>query len=137
MRKNPDPGTGMTISDYFSESWKTVLRLKIHKFFDAGADPESFWPWIRDRKIRIRDKHTGSATRVPLVYGSEQPKSSGSNQDLDPQQKCWRIIYILRLGQLLFQAKVEAREEIDLPPSYSDYEEEESEEENQSKDSHE
>jgi hypothetical protein len=30
---------------------------------------------------------------------------------------------------------VEAREEIDLPPSYSDYEEEESEEENQSKDS--
>jgi len=35
----------------------------------------------------------------------------------------------------LFQAKVEAKEEIDLPPSYSDYEEEESEEENQSKDS--
>jgi hypothetical protein len=25
-------------------------------------DPESFWPWIRDGKIQIRDKHTGSAT---------------------------------------------------------------------------
>ncbi len=25
-------------------------------------DPESFWPWIRDGKIRIRDKHPGSAT---------------------------------------------------------------------------
>ncbi len=25
-------------------------------------DPESFWPWIRDGKIRIRKKHLGSAT---------------------------------------------------------------------------
>jgi hypothetical protein len=25
-------------------------------------DPESFGPWIRDGKIRIRDKHPGSAT---------------------------------------------------------------------------
>jgi hypothetical protein len=36
---------------------------------------------------------------------------------------------------MFFQAKVAAKEEIDLPPSYSDYEEEESEEENQPKDS--
>ena len=25
-------------------------------------DPEPFSPWIRDGKIRIRDKHPGSAT---------------------------------------------------------------------------
>jgi hypothetical protein len=25
-------------------------------------DPESFWPWIQNGKIRIRDKHPGSAT---------------------------------------------------------------------------
>ncbi len=28
-------------------------------------DPESFWPWIPDGKIRIRDKHPGSATLLP------------------------------------------------------------------------
>jgi hypothetical protein len=27
-------------------------------------DPKYFGPWIRDGKIRIRDKHTGSATSV-------------------------------------------------------------------------
>ncbi len=27
-------------------------------------DPKSFWPWIRDGNIRIRDKHPGSATMV-------------------------------------------------------------------------
>jgi hypothetical protein len=27
-------------------------------------DPESFWPWIRDGIIQIRDKYPGSATLI-------------------------------------------------------------------------
>jgi hypothetical protein len=42
--------SGMNIPNNFSESLQTVLGLKILKFFDAN--PESFWPWIRDGKIR-------------------------------------------------------------------------------------
>jgi hypothetical protein len=34
-------------------SIETVFGLKILNFVDA--DPESFWPWIRDGKIWIRD----------------------------------------------------------------------------------
>ncbi len=31
-------------------------------FVDADPDPESFWPWIREGKIWIRDKYPGFAT---------------------------------------------------------------------------
>ncbi len=59
-------GSGMNIQDHFSGSLETVFRAKIVKFFDADTDegPECFWPGIRDRKIRIWDKHPGSATLV-------------------------------------------------------------------------
>ena len=36
-------------------------------------DPESFLPWIRDRKIRIRDKHPGSpALTKTLLFAYSQ-----------------------------------------------------------------
>jgi hypothetical protein len=56
----------MNIPDNFSGSLETVFRAKIVKFFDEDTDegPELFWPGIRDRKIRIWDKHPGSATLV-------------------------------------------------------------------------
>jgi hypothetical protein len=50
MRKKSGSVSGMNIPNNFSESLQTVLGLKILKFF--YANPESFWPWIRDRKIR-------------------------------------------------------------------------------------
>jgi len=56
--KKPDPG----IPDHFTESWETVLALKLLKFFYADPDPGSgifFYPvqvsGIRDGKLRIRD----------------------------------------------------------------------------------
>jgi hypothetical protein len=54
--KNSDPGSGINI---------TIFWVEILKFFDA--DQESFWSWIRDWKIRIRDKHLGSRT-LPVGY---------------------------------------------------------------------
>jgi hypothetical protein len=58
----------MNIPDHFFVSLETVFRLKMLKFF--VADPDLFDPGseIRDGKIRIRDKHPGSAT---LVLGPE------------------------------------------------------------------
>jgi hypothetical protein len=68
----------MNIPDHISESLKTIFRLNILKFgirnlFDPGSG-------IRDGKIRIRDKHSGSATlHVPVSffkfhkYGSNDP----------------------------------------------------------------
>jgi hypothetical protein len=62
--KNLDPGFRMNIADHFSESLETVLGLKILKVFDADPGSGSCWPWIRDGKIRIRDKHPRSSTLV-------------------------------------------------------------------------
>ncbi len=39
--------------DYISERLVKFFGLKILKFFDAN--PRSFWPWIRDGNIPIRD----------------------------------------------------------------------------------
>jgi hypothetical protein len=54
----------MNISGHFSESFETVLWLKIHKLFDADPDPgsgifmtRSPGSEIRDGKVLIRDKH--------------------------------------------------------------------------------
>ncbi len=62
------PGSGSemnnNIPDHISESLETIFRLKILKSLMRIRDPESFWPWIRDGKIRIRDKHPGSATVI-------------------------------------------------------------------------
>jgi hypothetical protein len=52
-----DPGS-------FSESLETLFWVKILKFFDANADPEQEFGnlFVRDGKIWIQDKHSGSAT---------------------------------------------------------------------------
>jgi hypothetical protein len=39
----------MNIPDYISESFETIC-LKILEFFDEDPEPESFRPWIQDRK---------------------------------------------------------------------------------------
>ncbi len=42
-KKNPDPGSKMSIPDHISESLVTIfLVTKILKFFDADPDPGSF-----------------------------------------------------------------------------------------------
>jgi hypothetical protein len=53
-------GSGMNNPDHVSESLETIFWVKILKFFDAdpGSDKE---------KIRIRDKHPGSATLLISV----------------------------------------------------------------------
>ncbi len=53
-------------------------------------DSESFWPWIRDGEIQIRDKHPGSAT---LLGRSWLDKQSGRGMELyskwDKELKDW------------------------------------------------
>ncbi len=49
----------MNNPDHISESLETIFWVKILKFFDE--DPVSV---IWDGKIRIRDKHPGSATLI-------------------------------------------------------------------------
>ncbi len=48
MGKKSRSRSGMNIPYHISESLKQLC--------DVDPDPGSFWPWIRDRKIRIRDK---------------------------------------------------------------------------------
>jgi hypothetical protein len=58
---DPDTGSGLNITDHFSESLgNSFFGLNLHIFLDA--DPGYFKPWVRDGKIRIRDKHPGFAT---------------------------------------------------------------------------
>ncbi len=47
LGKKSRAGSGMNIPDYNSES--------LNNFLGVDVDPESFWPWIRDGKIRIPD----------------------------------------------------------------------------------
>jgi hypothetical protein len=69
MSKKSRSGSGMNIADHISESLKKDFWLyKVLKFFDADSDLGSrnlFDPGSGMEKIRIRDKHPGSAT---LVY---------------------------------------------------------------------
>ncbi len=71
----------MNIPNHNSESLETIFWVKILKFFDTDSDPGIFLtldPGSEMEKIRIRDKHLGSATRyfpVPpekLSVGSER-----------------------------------------------------------------
>ncbi len=52
----------MNIPNHISLSLEMFVELKILQFFDADADPESGIFLILGGKIRIRDKHSGSAT---------------------------------------------------------------------------
>jgi hypothetical protein len=65
----------MNILDHISESLETVFGVKILTFFDADADPGIFLtldPRSGMEKIRIRDKHPGSATLSVSVLDKEQ-----------------------------------------------------------------
>jgi hypothetical protein len=57
MDKKSGSRSGMNNPDHISESLETIFWVKILKFFEA--DPG----W---KKIRIRDKHPGSATLVNM-----------------------------------------------------------------------
>jgi hypothetical protein len=52
-------GFGMNNPDHISESLETVFRVKILKFFDADTE-------FGIEKIRIRNKHPGSATLLKI-----------------------------------------------------------------------
>jgi hypothetical protein len=59
------PGSGMNIPDHMSESLETIFWVKILKFFNAdprSGDGNNSDPGFGMEKIRIRDKHPGSAT---------------------------------------------------------------------------
>jgi hypothetical protein len=58
----------MNIPDPISKSLETIFWVKILKFFGAGADadPGTFDPRSGMEKIRIRDKHPGSATLLTV-----------------------------------------------------------------------
>ncbi len=45
--------------------------LKYLNFLDADTDPGSFWPWIRDGTIRLRNKHPRSATLPASILNSD------------------------------------------------------------------
>jgi hypothetical protein len=59
----------LNILDHFSESFETVFRAKILKFFDADADPGS-----GIEKFGSRDKHPGSATLGFLTLAASPPR---------------------------------------------------------------
>jgi hypothetical protein len=57
----------MYIPDLISETLETIFLVKILKFFDADADQGIFLTLDQGsemEKIRIRDKHPGSATLI-------------------------------------------------------------------------
>ncbi len=70
-----DPGSGMVKKvkirirvenpgSHCRELWNNLLGWNYFNLLTWIRDPESFWPWTRDRgwKIRICDKNPGSAT---------------------------------------------------------------------------
>jgi hypothetical protein len=63
----------LNIPYHFSESLKTVFGLELHKFLDADPDPGYFRHWIRDGKIRIRDKNPGFATLLLTCFMNKYP----------------------------------------------------------------
>ncbi len=84
---------------YF-ESLETIFGLKILKFFYADPDPEIFWPWIRDGKIRIRDKHPGSAT-LPINLFANLGLNMVVKIRILTQETKRRVIKIQRSSQIL------------------------------------
>jgi hypothetical protein len=58
IRDGKKSGSGIKSGSGMNNFW-----VKILKFFDADPDPESFRPWIRDGKIRIRDPELISRIR--------------------------------------------------------------------------
>jgi hypothetical protein len=61
--KNSRSGSELNIPDHISESLKTIFRVKTLQFFKFFyADAGTLEPGSGMEKIRIRDKHPGSAT---------------------------------------------------------------------------
>jgi hypothetical protein len=52
-------GSGMNNPDHIYESLETIFGVKVQKFFDADPGWKKFGSGME--KIRIRDKHPGSA----------------------------------------------------------------------------
>jgi hypothetical protein len=61
MDKKSGSGSGMNNPDHISESLEKIFGVKILQFFDADPGSEM-------EKIRIRDKHPGSATLVRIKW---------------------------------------------------------------------
>jgi hypothetical protein len=71
--QDPDPGWTSLIIQYFRALRNNFLVWKYQYWKNSFMrnrirDAESFWLWIRDGKIRIRDKHPGSATLAPVLF---------------------------------------------------------------------
>jgi hypothetical protein len=68
--QDPDPGSGFKMNnpDHISESLETIFCFTIFNFFDAN-------PGSGMEKIRIRDKHPGSAT----LHETESPFNQSRN----------------------------------------------------------
>ncbi len=63
--QDPNPGSGiggLNKPDHISKSSETIFWVKNTLMWIRIRGPESFWPWIREGKIRIRDKHPGYVT---------------------------------------------------------------------------
>jgi hypothetical protein len=67
MVKKSGSGSAMTNPDHISQSLQTIFLVKILKFFDVDSESgmEKFGSGME--KIRIRDKHPGSATLCPTL----------------------------------------------------------------------
>jgi hypothetical protein len=58
----PDPGSASkNVRKYFNPK-NCFLATLVLTFLDMVLDPGYLRPWIRDEKIRNRDKHPGSGT---------------------------------------------------------------------------
>jgi len=78
---DPEPGYGLNILDHSAESLETVFELKILIFFDVDPDPGSGifltlnqGSGIPDGKIKIQDKHPGSATLARRLINTSRSK---------------------------------------------------------------
>ncbi len=96
--KNRDPDPGWTSQIINSESFKTIFGLKILKYFDA--DPESFQPGIRDRKIRNRV----SRKNIPDPQRCKNVRNSQSiccSESVPSETECTQYLnFLIRIRNL-------------------------------------
>jgi hypothetical protein len=81
MCKKTRSGSGKNIPDHISESLETIFWVRILEFFDVDADPGSgslFDHGSGMEKIRIRDKHPGSAILIEGMSFSVELSSLGT-----------------------------------------------------------
>jgi hypothetical protein len=74
----------MNILVHISENLETIFGLKILNslMWIQIRAPESCLSWIRDRKIRIRDKHPGSATLLSARLNLGRPPGGTLHTEL-------------------------------------------------------